>query len=262
MKVFTWKDILSSFNSGVQIPFFCDKATGISTGSFDGVHKGHRGLLNALVEKSKENNFIPGVVTFSRPLSSLKNSKEYSGDISTLSQRLFLFKQLGIDFVIVVDFDDFFSRISGTDFFNILVKACNLSLIAEGVDFRCGYKGSADIEVIKSFALENNLQTVFVNPFYYTNEENKIERISSSLIRQMILNGFLNDAAELLERKYELDLCSSEITQVLPPDGIYFCKDENDSEMKVKIIQGKLLFESGDSFSEVFNPKKLLHITF
>lgn len=252
MKVFTWKDILSSFKTGVQISYFCDKATGISTGSFDGVHKGHRGLLDTLVEKSKENNLVPGVVTFLRPLSSLKNKKDYSGDISTLSQRLSLFEQLNISFVIIVDFDDSFSKISGTDFFNILMKTCNLSLIAEGIDFRCGYKGSADKDVIQSFAQKNKLQTVFVNPFYFKNENDEMERISSSLIRKMILKGCLSNVEELMERKYEIDLSSSEIIQVLPPDGIYFCKDENNSDVKVKIMERKLLYESKDGVVKTF----------
>jgi FAD synthase len=66
---------------------FLSSQTGISIGSFDGLHKGHRVLLNSLVQNCKKNNLKSGVVTFYRPLPSIKHSSDYAGDISTLQQR-------------------------------------------------------------------------------------------------------------------------------------------------------------------------------
>ena len=186
---------------------FLSSQTGISIGSFDGLHKGHRVLLNSLVQNCKKNNLKSGVVTFSRPLPSIKHSSDYAGDISTLKQRLELFENLGIDFVILVDFDNDFAQLKGIEFLSLLVKKYNMCFLAEGVDFRCdGGKvcallGATDSTAIQFWAKQNKIDCIFVDPVYYNDE-----RISSSYIRQMIQKGFFSTVCELLERPFELDL--------------------------------------------------------
>ncbi len=250
MKTFSWTDILDFLNTGNQNPFF-STGTGLSIGSFDGMHKGHRKLINSLVSECKKQTLKSGVITFLRPLPSIKHSGDYKGDLSTLQQRLEIFEQLGIDFAIIVDFTDDFSSMLGTDFLNILVNACNMELLAEGIDFRCGYKGATDTQAIRYFAENNNVQTIFVDPLYYSVNDGEEERISSSYIRSMILKGFFTTANELLERPYELDFteqitsveCNS-LTQVVPPPGIYHCQNEKNQEVRVEITKEKILCPS------------------
>lgn len=250
MKIFTWTDILESLNSGKEIIFF-DKGTGISTGSFDGFHQGHRVLIKSLVEACKKDSLIPGLVTFLRPLPSLKHSNDYQGDLSTLNQRIQIMEELGVQFVIIVDFDDSFASMLGADYLNLLVNVCNMKLIAEGIDFRCGYKGATDSQAIRYFAETNNLKSIFVDPIYYRQGTDEEERVSSSYIRQMVTKGFFATVQELLERAYELDLtqveCDSasksgelllnknKLIQVLPPEGIYHCKNQDDEDVRVEI---------------------------
>ncbi len=217
---------------------FLSSQTGISIGSFDGLHKGHRVLLNSLVQNCKKNNLKSGVVTFSRPLPSIKHSSDYAGDISTLKQRLELFENIGIDFVILVDFDNDFAQLKGIEFLSLLVKKYNMCFLAEGVDFRCGYKGATDSTAIQFWAKQNKIDCIFVEPVYYNDE-----RISSSYIRQMIQKGFFSTVCELLERPFELDLETikqSGNTQVLPPDGKYSVKDEKNELQRIKIQNGTL----------------------
>ncbi len=250
MKIFTWTDILESLNSGKEIIFF-DKGTGISTGSFDGFHQGHRVLIKSLVEACKKDSLIPGLVTFLRPLPSLKHSNDYQGDLSTLNQRIKIMEELGVQFVIIVDFDDSFASMLGADYLNLLVNVCNMKLIAEGIDFRCGYKGATDSQAIRYFAETNNLKSIFVDPIYYRQGTDEEERVSSSYIRQMVTKGFFATVQELLERDYELDLtqveCDSasksgelllnknKLIQVLPPEGVYHCKNQDDEDVRVEI---------------------------
>ena len=250
MKIFTWTDILESLNSGKEIIFF-DKGTGISTGSFDGFHQGHRVLIKSLVEACKKDSLIPGLVTFLRPLPCLKHSNDYQGDLSTLNQRIQIMEELGVQFVIIVDFDDSFASMLGADYLNLLVNVCNMKLIAEGIDFRCGYKGATDSQAIRYFAETNNLKSIFVDPIYYRQGTDEEERVSSSYIRQMVTKGFFATVQELLERDYELDLtqveCDSasksgelllnknKLIQVLPPEGIYHCKNQDDEDVRVEI---------------------------
>lgn len=243
MKILYWNDVISSAqNEGLNE--IAAQGCGISVGSFDGLHKGHRVLIKTLVDQCDKNQLLPGVVTFTRPLPSIKHSSDYSGDISTLDQRLKLLEELGVAFAVVVDFDQDFAARSGIQFFELLIKKCNLKLIAEGVDFRCGYKGATDTQAIRYFCQQNNIESFFVSPVYYRPGTEEEERISSSYIRMMIKKGFLATVEELLERKYELDFTGintkadvnkSELQQVLPPDGVYHCKNENGAEVRVQI---------------------------
>ena len=243
MKIFQWNDLL---NNNFHTPYFA-KGCGISIGSFDGLHKGHGLLLSSLVQSCTSENLLKGVFTFPRPLPSIKYSDEYLGDISTLNQRLHFFEELGIDFVIIADFDKEFAQKKGIDFIKSLCTICNLKLLAEGVDFKCGFKGATDVQAIKYFAEHSGLKTIFVDPVYYKNG-NDIERISSSYIRQKIKYGFLSTVEEMLSRPYELDLSDfnqtiiekKNIIQVLPPENVYFC-NKKDKEVRVEITENQIL---------------------
>lgn len=260
MKLFNWTDIVFLLNNGAEESYF-DGGTGISVGSFDGLHQGHRVLLNTLLAESKKRNLKSGVITFKRPLPSIKHSEDYSGDISTLNQRLDLLEKLGIDFVIVVDFDESFASMMGIDFLNILHNICNMELLAEGIDFRCGYKGATDTQAIKYWAEQNRLDCVFVDSVYYREGTDEEGRISSSYIRQMIQKGFFATVKELLERPYEIDIASirkflkeqnekkpssdskikkSGSVQIFPPDGIYRTESETGELIRLVIKDGKI----------------------
>ncbi len=198
MTVYDWSN--QTLNDFSQTDFF-KLGTGISVGSFDGLHLGHRFLLNKLVEECKSSGLEPGVITFKRPLPALKHSDDYAGDISTLEERLKLMEELGIKFAFVVDFDETFASMKGIAFLDLLVQKCSMKLLAEGIDFRCGYKGATDTQAIKYWAAQSGVKTVFVDPVYYTQADGSEERVSSSYIRQLIQKGYMTTVKELLARE-------------------------------------------------------------
>lgn len=239
MHIYSWQDVQKSISLNKKM--FAQNS-GISVGSFDGMHIGHRQLIKKLTDYCSANNLASGVVSFVRPLPSLKHSQDYKGDVSTLPQRLKLFESLGVDFVILVDFSPEFAALKGTEFFDILLSVCNLAFIAEGVDFRCGYKGSTDSAAISYWAASKAVKTDFLPPVFYKPGTPEEERISSSYIRQMITKGFFATVEELLERKYEVELeniaqitgkkikiLRSDIKQVLPEKGLYMALAEYDN---------------------------------
>ena len=201
MKTFSWNDIKNS--DGFTL--FPD-GTGISVGCFDGIHLGHRTLLKVLVDECVTRKLTPMIITFSKPLPGIKHTEDYMGDLCTLNHRLELFEQLGINNVVIVDFDDDFAHIPGTEFLLMLKKCCNMRFIAEGIDFRCGYKGATDNQAIRYFCQQNDVGLQFVNPVYFREGTDEEERVSSSFIRQMIQKGFFSTVNELLARPYELRL--------------------------------------------------------
>ena len=235
IETFSWNDIINS--KGEEL---FPQGTGISVGSFDGLHLGHRELLSVLVNGCKISGLKSGVITFLRPLPSIKHSGDYKGDVSTLNQRLRLFESLGIDFAVLVDFNEVFAEIAGADFLNILLKSCNMKLLSEGIDFRCGYKGATDAQAIKYWAGQNKVECIFVDPVYYREGTDEDERVSSSYIRQMIQKGFFATVEELLARPYELDL-TGEAVQVLPRDGLYRAESEKGDYVRLEIKDGKIV---------------------
>ena len=242
MKIYTWNDILAILNGDSNENF---PKTGISTGCFDGLHKGHRKLLSALIDACRAKGLSAGVVTFMRPLPGIKHSNDYKGDLTTLNQRLNLFEQLGIDFAIIVDFDDSFASMMGADYLNILLNVCNMELLAEGIDFRCGFKGATDAQAIRYWAEKNNVETVFVDPVYFKEGTDEEERISSSYIRTMLSRGFFTTACELLERPYEIDIAAlrrdPQSAQLLPPDGLYRTENEKGELVRLEIKEHKIV---------------------
>ncbi len=241
MKIYSWNDILAILNGESSMVF---PKSGLSVGSFDGLHKGHRKLLSELIEGCRSRELSAGVVTFSRPLPGIKHSGDYMGDLTTLNQRIKLLESLGLDFAIIVDFDDSFASMMGADFLNILLNVCNMELLAEGIDFRCGYKGATDAMAIRYWAEKNNVETIFVDPVYFHEGSDDEERISSSYIRTMLSKGFFTTAAELLERPYELDIASLRrdplCRQLLPSDGLYRTLNEKDELVRLNIKDGKI----------------------
>ena len=241
MQVFSWND--SDF------PQLSGKETAVTIGSFDGLHKGHRVLIDTLTKICTEKHYVSVVITFTRPLPAIKHAGDYAGDISTLPQRLALFESLGIDSVILVDFTEKFAAVPGTAFLSSLVQRINMKCIVEGFDFHCGYKGKTERKGIEAWAQDEHVETHFVPPVYYNASDGKTERVSSSFIRHMILEGNFAAAAELLQRPFELDLDEmrrklaegSSFTQLLPPDGSYRTLSESDNPISVEIKAGKLL---------------------
>ncbi len=246
MKLYTWNDILSILNGDSGADFLGGVKTGISVGSFDGLHKGHRKLLSELLTACRAKSLMAGVLTFSRPLPGIKHSGDYMGDLTTLDQRLRLFEESGLDFAIIVDFDDSFASMMGADFLNILLNVCNMELLAEGIDFRCGFKGATDAQAIRYWAEQNGVESIFMDPVYFREGTDEEERISSSYIRTMLSRGFFTTAKELLERPYELDIAairraaSEKSPQLLPPDGLYRTENEKGELVRLEIKNGKI----------------------
>ncbi len=241
MQVFSWND--------GYFPQLSGKKTAVTIGSFDGIHRGHRMLFDTLTQICAEKNYHSVVITFTRPLPAIKHANDYAGDISSLSQRLSLFESLGINTVILVDFNDDFAALPGIDFLSNLAQRINMKCLVEGFDFHCGYKGKTQRTDIEAWAKTVQIETHFLAPVYYETESGKTERISSSFIRQMILCGNFTAAAELLERPYELDISEirkasasgSPVTQLIPPDGSYRTLSEKDEPISITVKSRNLL---------------------
>ena len=227
---FTWEDIESIVAGKTALPDVFARGTALTVGNFDGPHIGHDSLFALVRAEAKKDDLTPGVVAFKQSLGAFKSEGFYEGDLSTLAQRLSVIEARGMAFAIVIDFSDKFGKMDGHSFLSMLVRGCGMKFIAEGWDFRCGYRGAYGMKEIRAFSRKSGIVSEFPEPTLYEGE-----RVSSSLIRKRIFEGDIRSAEAMLGRKYALD-CSASVwkedgcaltaersafVQVVPERGTY-----------------------------------------
>ncbi|MBS7261589.1 MAG: FAD synthetase family protein [Treponema sp.] len=185
MKVLSWNNLKES-------DFL--KKTCLTIGVFDGIHAGHKKLLDKVLQVSEEKNLVPGLVTFTDSIFTMfKNSGK---PLQTLEERLSCVKKMGFEFCILIDFTPEIARTEGTVFLYTLMEKCRLSYLVEGEDFRLGNGGRTGMAEIDDFCRKNNIGVSFIPPVLYEGK-----RISSTMIRNLIKNGDTETASRLLSLK-------------------------------------------------------------
>ncbi len=168
----------------------------IALGNFDGVHLGHAKLLKTAAQKAREigGDTVSGAFTFTYPPRSvLDPSAPPVLQLTSLEDKLSLFKDIGIDCAFTEDFfkiKDF----SPEEFIDkILCQSLNIKCAVCGFNFRFGKGGRGDSEILEKSLKKRGIETIVIPPVI---KSGKI--ISSSAIRTMIADGDTEGAAELL----------------------------------------------------------------
>lgn len=178
--------------------FLIKDKTIVTIGTFDGVHLGHRKILEKLKSRAKEGDLKSVVVTFFPHPRMVLQEKSEIKLLNTIDEKIILLENLGIDHLIIHPFDYEFSRLTAEDFVaSILVDKLNCKKIVIGYDHRFGRNRTADI---------NDL-IVFGNKYDFEVEQISVEEIneiaiSSTKIRNCILDGDINLANQYLGYEY------------------------------------------------------------
>ncbi|MCR5219303.1 tRNA pseudouridine(55) synthase TruB [Treponema sp.] len=201
LKVFTWEELVRG-----EFPLIWkNMGTALTVGNFDGMHRGHRALIDRVKESSCS---VKGLVTFTRPGDLIKNrTGHYEGDVMTLKQKLASVEEAGLDFAVLIDFSEDFSKIDGESFVSALVTSAGMKMMAEGSDFRCGYKGLTDSQALQE--LSEKLGFLFCKVEKVCAEG---QSISSSLIRQAVKKGDFASVQKMLAGVFTLDCSQMEMT--------------------------------------------------
>ncbi len=211
------------------------RASVVTIGSFDGVHRGHQAIIRRAVQRARETGIPAVAVTFDRhPQEAIQpdNSPLY---LTTLTTRLRLLMDTGLHDVLVLRFDRTFANLHAEEFVQfILRERLNARHIVVGADFRFGHQREGSVTTLQKAQERFGFTVEAVQDVLYRGE-----RISSSRIRQAVLNGEVGEASAMLGRAYilegvvvrgqrlgrklgyptvNLSLCTR---QVVPRDGIY-----------------------------------------
>jgi riboflavin kinase/FMN adenylyltransferase len=173
----------------------------VTLGIFDGVHLGHKILLERLVKKAREIEGEAVVITFS-PHPRMILEKDNSGltFLSTMEEKISLLENEGIEHLIIIEFTREFSRIPACRFVrDILVKKIGTVHLIIGYDHHFGKKGEGDFDTVRkcteTMALEvEQLEGLFTNGV----------AISSSALREALLQGRVEEAEHMLGYGYSL----------------------------------------------------------
>ena len=129
-----------------------NEASIVTIGTFDGVHIGHKKIINQLIEFSKLNGLRSILLSFfPHPKMILQNNRDIKL-INTIEEKEFLLNQLDLNFLIINEFTKAFSRLSAVEFVrDILVNKLNAKHIIIGYDHHFGRNRTSGIDQLKEF---------------------------------------------------------------------------------------------------------------
>ena len=170
-------------------------------GIFDGVHRGHRALLDTLVSRARTGKGESVVITFSpHPRLVLEQNNKNLSFLTTMDEKVVLLGKANVDHLIIIEFNTTFSKIPSCDFIkDILVKKIGTKYLIIGYDHHFGRRGEGDFNTIKKCAEELNFRVEQVQG-YHTEEG----AISSSSIREALIKGKIDEANSWLGYPYSV----------------------------------------------------------
>jgi riboflavin kinase/FMN adenylyltransferase len=171
----------------------------VTIGSFDGVHIGHQAVVSSLVSAAHKANAPAVVLTFyPHPAAVLRrlNGPFY---LTTPQERAERLGKLGADWVITLPFTQELARQEAETFIQQLKQKLDLCCLWVGHDFALGHNRSGNIETLSQLSQRIPYQLKIIAPVQI-----KGQIVSSSIIRQAILNGDVHTAATWLGRPYDL----------------------------------------------------------
>lgn len=171
--------------------------TALAIGKFDGVHRGHRALIDRVREVSALHGLEPLVFTFANNPLSLLHPDLCPPTIMSREQRLEAFAAMGVAACVMVPFDHELAEITADDFVTgLLVAKLHVKHICVGADFRFGSGGLGDPTLLKTMGERLGFQVEIIGNV----EDPQLGRISSSSVREAILQGNIAAASRMMDR--------------------------------------------------------------
>ncbi len=206
----------------------------LTLGNFDGVHRGHQHIFKIVRERAKQSRGVSVVYTFDpHPVKQLSPDSPFAL-LQTIEQKLQTIARNGIDHTIVEPFTVEFAHMHATDFFNTIIQGrLHPHHVFVGYDFTFGAHREGNVHMMMDLGLKAGIIVTIV-PAQFDGET----LLSSSVIRQRLRSGDVENASKLMGRPHELEgtivvgrglgrklgfptANLSTINECVPADGIY-----------------------------------------
>jgi riboflavin kinase/FMN adenylyltransferase len=184
----------------IKEPF---KSAVITIGNFDGVHLGHQALFHEVIEMADTMDGTAIAMTFEpHPIRVISNNG-HPPLITLIEQKTELIEKSGIDVLICIPFTMDFAALSARTFVeDILVKRIGMKAIIVGQDYTFGHKREGTVDLLRQYADELGFQLIV--PDWIQPSDANNDRISSTAIRQLVMDGRMEKAGKMLGRDYQI----------------------------------------------------------
>ena len=206
--------------------------TVVALGMFDGMHVGHKKIIDATVLIARQSGLVPAVFTFKNHPQELFGKKILR--LCSNETRAALMRRQGIELVDEVEFTSAIRDLSAESFIRMLAERLNPKIIVAGFNYTFGKKKQGNSETLQRLCQKYGIKTAIIQPVLLGREP-----VSSTRVRNMITCGNVQDAQLLLGRAYALDgiivqnkrigrtigyptaNIEPDSARVIPADGVY-----------------------------------------
>jgi riboflavin kinase/FMN adenylyltransferase len=183
-----------------ELGFAGERPVVVTLGNFDGLHLGHRAIVERVCERAEALRGLSAAVTFHpHPLRVVAPDRAPELML-TVEQKLELFEEMGVDAAVVLPFDRSMASMPAEEFVErVLVRGLGVREIYVGPDFRFGKGRSGDVALLRRLGERFGFTAETIGPILADDE-----RISASRIRELLSEGKLRRANTLLGRPFTL----------------------------------------------------------
>jgi riboflavin kinase/FMN adenylyltransferase len=174
------------------------RSTVVTLGVFDGLHIGHQLIMKTVVERARAAGAVPTVITFEPHPRAVLHPESAPPLLQTFDQKIEALGVLGIEQTIVIHFDKAFSQIRAEEFLReVIVDRLQAKEVYLGRGFAFGHNREGHIDLLRKVSSQLGFLADEVPEVQIRGE-----RVSSSRIRELILEGQINLARRMLGRPY------------------------------------------------------------
>lgn len=172
----------------------------LAIGNFDGLHLGHRALLERLTAEARQHGLPPAVMTFEPHPRELFTPEQAPARLTSLREKLALLDSCGIEEVFLLHFSRKLAGLTAEEFIErVLVRGLAVRHLMIGDDFRFGKGRAGDFAMLQAAGQQHGFGVEAMHTI-----EIDGERVSSSAVRDALGGGDLEHAARLLGRPYSI----------------------------------------------------------
>ena len=172
--------------------------TAVALGNFDGIHKGHQVLIKKAVKTAEEKGIKSAVFTFSNHPRNVIAGNSVVRNIIYEDEKIEILEEMGVDYLFSISFEEIL-KLSPQDFVDkVLIERFRIDTAVCGFNFTYGYKAAGTADMLRGMAA-GRFDVAVVDPVKVNGQV-----VSSTLIREKIMNGDVEAVPELLGRNFTI----------------------------------------------------------
>ncbi|MBN2571172.1 MAG: bifunctional riboflavin kinase/FAD synthetase, partial [Ignavibacteriales bacterium] len=170
----------------------------VTIGTFDGVHIGHRKIIETLLNISREKKLSNFVITFDPHPRNIVTENFKNSVLTSIDEKIELLGKLGIENLLIVNFTKEFSQLSSEDFIkDYLIEKLNTKHVIAGINHKIGKGRNTDEAILQELGKNLGFDVSVVEPVIFDDD-----MVSSTKIRNEILLGNWELVGKFLDRNY------------------------------------------------------------